>query len=67
MEMMPNRKKIDQPQKRQGRLLKLLKVTPGASHKMSTGLKAKRYYTYRLTIKKALIGTGPFGGVRKPY
>ena len=40
----------------------MLKVTPGASHKLSTGLKAKRYYTWRLTIKKAIIGTEPFGG-----
>ena len=45
MEMTPNRKKIDYPQIRQGRLLKLLKVAPGTSHKLSTGLKAKRYYT----------------------
>ena len=58
MEMTPNRKNIDLPQKRQGRLecaleglmlkfkqFKLLKIIPGASHKLSTGLKAKRYYT----------------------
>ena len=45
MKMTPNRRKIDYPQKRQGQLLKLLKVAPGASHKLSTGLKAKRYYT----------------------
>ena len=38
----------------------MFKVAPGAS--LSTGLKAKRYYTQRLTIKKALIGTEPFGG-----
>ena len=67
MEMTPNRKKIDLPQKRQGLLLKLLKVTPGASHKLSTRPESQKILYIEINHKKGPNRHRALWGVRKPY